>query len=367
MVRLIAGRELRDLLRDRRTLFLILGLPVILYPVFILAAFAFALTMLEQRTLVGVAGGEYLPQPKAHPEAIVGGVLLLTEVDRRIDDPPLIVDGAFAPRFANTETEVGALDIKPLPSGDEASLQARYVDVLVIIPPDFRKRLALVDPPSITLLGREGDEMSKLAVKRVGGILRRWQDKFKDVRFARLGLPPHFDEPFQIHDPEEAKPLQAKTADELRDTLVKFLPFLLVMWTMAGRLYPAIDLTAGEKERGTMETLLISPAERAEIVAGASSWPSGVQRTGTAAELLCMAVRRARARRVHALPILSPMGCSGAWSCCCRCRRFSAPCALPSGAYARTVQGGAVLPDAAVPAHDAADVLEPGAGAEATV
>src|SRR5204862_8137299 len=59
-----------------------------------------------------------------------------------------------------------------------------------------------------------------------------------------------------------------RTLDELRDVLVKFLPFMLVMWSMAGALYPAIDLCAGEKERGTMETLLISPAGRGEIVAG---------------------------------------------------------------------------------------------------
>ena len=43
---------------------------------------------------------------------------------------------------------------------------------------------------------------------------------------------------------------------------------MLVMWSLAGALYPAIDLCAGEKERGTMETLLISPANRVEIVAG---------------------------------------------------------------------------------------------------
>src|SRR2546422_7387494 len=40
------------------------------------------------------------------------------------------------------------------------------------------------------------------------------------------------------------------------------------MWTLAGALYPAVDLCAGEKERGTMETLLISPAGREEIVLG---------------------------------------------------------------------------------------------------
>ncbi len=57
-------------------------------------------------------------------------------------------------------------------------------------------------------------------------------------------------------------------ADELRDVLVKVIPFLLVMWMLTGAIYPAIDMTAGEKERGTMETLLISPAERTEIVLG---------------------------------------------------------------------------------------------------
>ena len=45
-------------------------------------------------------------------------------------------------------------------------------------------------------------------------------------------------------------------------------PFLLVMWSLTGALYPAVDLCAGEKERGTMETLLISPASREEIVWG---------------------------------------------------------------------------------------------------
>jgi sodium transport system permease protein len=50
--------------------------------------------------------------------------------------------------------------------------------------------------------------------------------------------------------------------------LVKVLPFILMMWLVAGSIQPAVDITAGEKERGTMETLLISPAERSEIVLG---------------------------------------------------------------------------------------------------
>jgi sodium transport system permease protein len=117
-------------------------------------------------------------------------------------------------------------------------------------------------------LGRDGDETSKMAVKRAQGILSEWRDHIKDLRFIRNGLPHDYDDPVKITDPDAVKSKESRTADELRDVFVKFLPFLLVMWTMAGALHPAIDLTAGEKERGTMETLLISPAGRGDIVAG---------------------------------------------------------------------------------------------------
>src|SRR5260370_2519733 len=50
--------------------------------------------------------------------------------------------------------------------------------------------------------------------------------------------------------------------------LAKVLPVILILWSLAGALYPAVDVCAGEKERGTMETLLISPAVREEIVWG---------------------------------------------------------------------------------------------------
>ena len=77
-----------------------------------------------------------------------------------------------------------------------------------------------------------------------------------------------FDHPIEIRDPQSEKTSEKKVADELRDMLVKVLPFLVVMWMLTGSIHPAIDMTAGEKERGTMETLLISPAERTEIVIG---------------------------------------------------------------------------------------------------
>jgi len=267
-VRLIAGREIRDLLRDRRTLLIILVLPALLYPAFVVVGLAFAVSMMDQKTVIGIAGAEHLPAAKAHPEALLAGGPLAVEAERRWDDPPLLIDGQFAPKYLKAEVTAGSLVVRPLPSADDGSLQAREVDAIVVIPADLMSGVGAAKKPEVRILGRDGDETSKLAVARVGAVLERWRERVKEVRFARLGLSADFDQPIAIVDPDDAKPPESRTADELRDVLVKLLPFLLVMWTMAGALHPAIDLTAGEKERGTMETLLICPAGRTEIVAG---------------------------------------------------------------------------------------------------
>ena len=70
-------------------------------------------------------------------------------------------------------------------------------------------------------------------------------------------------------DPIQVKAEDVATASEVGgNTWSRLFPFLLVMMSLTGAFYPAIDLCAGEKERGTMETLLISPASRAELVLG---------------------------------------------------------------------------------------------------
>jgi sodium transport system permease protein len=80
---------------------------------------------------------------------------------------------------------------------------------------------------------------------------------------ARAGLTEPFLDPVEIRLPEEVA-----RQDPQFDMVLRVFPVLLVMWSLAGAFYPAVDLCAGEKERGTMETLLITPAGREEIVLG---------------------------------------------------------------------------------------------------
>jgi sodium transport system permease protein len=249
VIRLIAGRELRDLARDRRSVILLVVLPILLYPGFGLVGFLFALTLFDQQSVVGVVGLEALTRP-------VGGVA------------PLVVDGRFAPDYGDILSDPRLITLTPLAAEDPARLDRRELDMILVVPLDFAERLSSDASVTVEVRNREGDEISRLATRRVTDVFRKFAAEVKNARFARQGLPDDFDKPIEVREPKSGDTPLEKTWDELRETVAKMFPFMLVMWSLAGALHPAIDLCAGEKERGTMETLLISPAERTDVVGG---------------------------------------------------------------------------------------------------
>ena len=90
-----------------------------------------------------------------------------------------------------------------------------------------------------------------------------WRGEIVQQTLAAREIPPAAAEPFQIGDQDVAEETKIRAA-----LWSKILPFIVIVWALTGAFYPAIDLCAGEKERGTLETLLSSPAERLEIVWG---------------------------------------------------------------------------------------------------
>jgi len=244
-VRLIASREILDLLRDRRSVILLVFLPVILYPGLALLGFYSAVSINDHLWRIGVVN-----------------------INALTVTPPLVVDGKFALQFAGSQSERESLQLVPLATADPEPLNNRTIDVMLVVPGDLKDKLAKEEQSQLELIRREGDESSKIAERRVQRVLTNYEDAIRHERFVRHNLPDEFDSPIKIHTPQDDQPPAQRSSDELRDRLANFLPFLLVMWALAGSLHPAIDVCAGEKERGTMETLLLCPAKRSEIVTG---------------------------------------------------------------------------------------------------
>jgi sodium transport system permease protein len=289
MIRLIWFRELRDQLRDRRTVFMIAVLPLILYPVLGTAVIQiFTAGIGDAAAEVGIQGREHLPASPgptalmvqlAAPsltaagagvpaEHVAGALARAHNHGWRLDYPPLLDGNRFRREYFDSETKSKKLRLRPVGAEGLDQLEKKQLDVVLVIPPNFAWLLEQGGRPDVIVHYRPNDERSRLAAQRVMEVLLNWKQWQREVRLARHGLSAEVVDTFELRHTERDKSSEKRAAEGLFDLLLRIFPFLLVMWSLAGALYPAVDVCAGEKERGTMETLLISPAAREEIVWG---------------------------------------------------------------------------------------------------
>ncbi|KAA5544286.1 CPBP family intramembrane metalloprotease [Roseiconus nitratireducens] len=273
---LIYLREMRDQLRDRRTLFTIAVLPIMLYPLVGMLLMQIAQFSQENPTSVCLIGSEHL---EGAPPLIEGSQLAAS----LIDAPESIQLRTY--RYDELSSDSGWR------SRAEGWVQAGAFDVVAVIPPNLAGEKSAeasaaadsttdgnqstpssasgsndaesVEQPRIEMLYNVGSDQSVLARERLVGVLSAWRGEWIKQRLAHVGIDPDSLLPFEWSDSNVA-PQQTREAAFWS----KLLPFIMLVWAMTGAFYPAIDLVAGEKERGTLETLLCSPALRSEIVWG---------------------------------------------------------------------------------------------------
>ena len=247
---LIYVREMRDQLRDRRTLFTIALLPIMLYPLvgtLLLQIAQFSQKHTTTICLVGsenIQGGPPLLKGDAFSEEYTDGSNNLTVVLRRADD----VDEGETLQEATVQW-----------------VQDGSFDCVLIFPPSFVAPASEQGQTkrSVEVLYNVSSDESQIAMSRVTTILGKWRSAWVGQSLEASGIDMAMLEPFQWKD-VDLSPERTREAAFWS----KMLPFIMLVWAMTGAFYPAIDLVAGEKERGTLETLLCSPALRSEIVWG---------------------------------------------------------------------------------------------------
>ncbi|MBD3169358.1 MAG: ABC transporter permease subunit, partial [candidate division Zixibacteria bacterium] len=117
---------------------------------------------------------------------------------------------------------------------------------------------------SVVKIYYDGAEIkSEFTRNRLRGKVNSFSDSVVGLRLADLGATPEILTPLPVETENVAS--EQKMSGFL---LSMFLPYMIIILTMVGATYPAIDLTAGEKERGTLETILASPASRTDIAIG---------------------------------------------------------------------------------------------------
>lgn len=283
-IKLIYRREMRDQFRDRRTLFLIAVLPLLLYPLLGMSFFQLAQFMRFEspRILIlgdeQLAGHDWLP-PLLSPDGNQFAATVEPQVGER-GEMELRRPGDF-PELAtkllgSADPAAGFDDSRQLQQFAQRLLDDGQVQAVVWFPNRFGEQLestrqAVLDrdeatPPELPealLSSNSANEKSRLAMSRLQRVLDAWQSQVSQAILVAGDVPSIATQPFQFKTVDVAPPEQKRAA-----LWSKLLPFVVFIWALTGAFYPAVDLCAGEKERGTLETLLTSPALRREIVWG---------------------------------------------------------------------------------------------------
>jgi sodium transport system permease protein len=227
-VRTVFFKELRDALRDRRTLVTVVVASVFMGPLVLLA----------------ISG-------------------LVASLETRAEQREVYVAGlAHAPTLRNF-FERQTYAVNEAPADFEALLRtSKFGDPVVVVPDDFEAALVRGEVPVVEIVSDSANQRSEAGIARIERLLAGFGRERAVLGLALRGVSIRLIEPIEVGSRDLA-------STQTRATRVTgMLPFFVMMAVLYGALNAALDTTAGERERGSLEPLLMNPAERWALVAG---------------------------------------------------------------------------------------------------
>ena len=225
-------KEIVDNLRDRRTL----ASALIMGPIFGPVLFAFAINLSIERSVENAARAMELP----------------------------VVGAQYAPnlvRYLRSEN----IDVVDAP-GDRAqaiaAVTAGSSDVILVIPEDFGAQLASTTPARVELLSDRANTDAERDARRLRGTLSGYSQQLAAIRLLVRGVNPAVMRPINIDE------IDVSTPSGRSALLLGMMSYFFIFACLMGGMYLAIDTTAGERERGSLEPLLSLPVTRDQLIVG---------------------------------------------------------------------------------------------------
>jgi sodium transport system permease protein len=230
-ISVVYRKELTEWLRDRRTLISTVLVPLLAFPLLMVGITALATVM------IGNAEKEI---PKI---MILGG-----------DDSPQLLERLH---------KLDKLKIVPYADNWKDQISNKDIRAAVEIPRGFQTALAGRSEQTVNIYFYQGELKSSFGADHLQKAIEEYRDSVVKDRLAAKNLPASVLTPFEIKQENVAPPEKVSGAN-----IGGFIGYAVILLCLTGAMYPAIDLTAGEKERGTIETILSSPISRLDLVLG---------------------------------------------------------------------------------------------------
>jgi sodium transport system permease protein len=225
-------KEMRDLLRDRRTV-----MSMIVVPMIVLPGIMIAISLMATKVV-------------GHAREEVATVMLL--------------GGEDSPETVAALRKLKTIQFVPAAADYTNRISAKRIGAAVEIPLGFDAALATgAASAPIRIYIYESELKSTVAAEGLEQFFRQRKDQIVSRRLEERSISKTLLTPFSVVRTNVVS--SKKITGNIVGTI---LPYMVILMCMTGAIYPAIDLTAGEKERGTLETLLCSPVARAHLVLG---------------------------------------------------------------------------------------------------
>ena len=225
----IFKKEVLDNLRDRRSLSSSLLTPVFM-PVFLIAMIM-----------------------------VVGKSMLSDVVETPLYLP--VVGAENAPGLM-TFLQQNNVQVVPAPADPRSAVREGEVNVVLVIPADYGEALSKGRPAPLELVLDTSRQSAIGDISRARNLIGAYEGTIASLRLQARGVSPSLVNVVSIQTTDIATPQSQAVI------FLNMLPFLLIMTVFVGSMYVIIDATAGERERGSLEPLLINPARRSEFVIG---------------------------------------------------------------------------------------------------
>ena len=193
-------------------------------------------------------------------------LIINTAVTREIEkaDKPLplpVIGAERAPNLVDALKQHG-VEIKPAPDDPERAVRDTDADVVLRIPASYVEAWNKGEPAQVELIYDQSQRDAQGSVGRLRALLENYGQRTGALRLVARGLSPDVVRPVVVADRDQS------TAQSRSGTMFGMLPYFFILGVFVGGMALAIDTTAGERERQSLEPLLVNPVSRSKILAG---------------------------------------------------------------------------------------------------
>ncbi len=201
--------------------------------------------------------------PLMWPLMIVLMLNFIAEKRRQADDIELPIVGArHAETLVDWLKQQRGVEVVDGPEDPYTAVRDGDVKFVIVIPEDYNELFAQSKAVEVELVIDRSDDDAGVFVRRARRLLSSYSGQIGMLRLVARGVSPAVAAPIRIDE------VDVSSAQQRAAMVMAFLPMFLVLATFVGGMNIAIDTTAGERERGSLEPLLVNPAPRKSIVAG---------------------------------------------------------------------------------------------------